>query len=338
MPRKGYKMTDEHRKKMSEVVRGRKLSEETKAKLSAALKGRSRPMSEETKAKMRATRALHKEEISKNISESQIGKKLSEEHKAKLSAALKGKKRGPVSESHLAAIRARSKREDYLEKLRNRVMTQETRDKISNKLKGRPLSAEHREKISKIQTGRPQSEESNRKRSEKLKGRTLSTEHRAKLVGHKVSDETRKKIGKKLRGRVFSDETIEKMSKSHGYRNSKTFSGKCGIFRGFSCDSTWELQYIAWCLDTGKKIERNKKGFPYEYNGQIKRFYPDFIVDGQYVEVKAMLDDKTKAKLAAFPHPITVLYGPDLKPMFDHFRANYPGKPEDHYEKSVEPS
>lgn len=67
--------------------KGLKPSEETRRKLSEALKGRT--LSDEWKRK---------------LSEANKGKTLSEEHKRKLSEAKKGKKRGPLSEEHKRKI------------------------------------------------------------------------------------------------------------------------------------------------------------------------------------------------------------------------------------------
>lgn len=104
----GFHHTEETKRKISEVHKGRHHSEETKRKLSDANKGRHRSEetkrklsevhkgnrpSEETRQKMSETRkGKHKsEEWRRKISEAQKGKKLSEEHRRKLSEAKKGK-------------------------------------------------------------------------------------------------------------------------------------------------------------------------------------------------------------------------------------------------------
>jgi hypothetical protein len=99
--------------------KGRILSDETKAKLSAAQKGRT--LSEESKAK---------------ISAAKKGKTFSEEHKAKISAVNKGK---TLSEEHKAKIGAASK---------GRTHSEESKAKMSAFQKGRTLSEEHKAKLS----------------------------------------------------------------------------------------------------------------------------------------------------------------------------------------------
>lgn len=145
---------------------GHKRSEETKAKMSAAHKGKSRPdllgrkASDETKAK---------------ISLSRKGRKLSEETKAKLSAVIKGRLRGPTP--------------------------QETKAKISAAKKGIKPSTEARAKLSAVRLGKTHSDETKAKMSAALKGRTrgpLSEEHKRKLSemfkGKSLSPERRQII------------------------------------------------------------------------------------------------------------------------------------------------
>jgi group I intron endonuclease len=93
----GKKLSEESKQKMSESRRGKKLSEETRQKLSESLTGENHPNygknhSEETKQKI--SEALkgennhfygknHTEEAKQKISEAHKGKKHSEEHKQK---------------------------------------------------------------------------------------------------------------------------------------------------------------------------------------------------------------------------------------------------------------
>ena len=76
-----YERTDEHKKKMSLLIKGRVVSDETRSKLSKSLKGRK--LSEEWKA-----------ELSENHSRHMLGKHHSEETKEKMSKIKKGKYTG----------------------------------------------------------------------------------------------------------------------------------------------------------------------------------------------------------------------------------------------------
>ena len=120
---------------------GRKLSPETRAKISAAKTGKKRgPLSAEHRA---------------NIAAAMKVRKLGAEHRRNISAALKGRKSGPLSAEHRANIAAankgRKKSPEHVAKIaaanRGRLVSAETRDKMSAVRKGRKHSAEHRANI-----------------------------------------------------------------------------------------------------------------------------------------------------------------------------------------------
>lgn len=94
---KDIKLTEEHKKKLSEAQKGKKhspLSEETKKKLSEAFKGHS--VSEEAKKKIsEGNKGKHlSKEAKRKISKANKGAKMSEEAKRKISEASTGR---PVS-------------------------------------------------------------------------------------------------------------------------------------------------------------------------------------------------------------------------------------------------
>jgi hypothetical protein len=97
IPRKGYKQTDEHRKKHSESIRGRHLSYEHRKKISSSKISGKHPY-----------RGLHlSEDHRRKIGNSErgenhhfYGKHLSEEHRKKISDANRGRKCKPFSDEH----------------------------------------------------------------------------------------------------------------------------------------------------------------------------------------------------------------------------------------------
>ena len=114
---KGKTLSKEHRAKMSIALKGRPCSEETRAKISAANKGRRLPpLSEETKAKRAAAAVARKGRPGPTK-----GKVLTEEHKTKISSANKGK---PKSEEHKAKLK--------------KPRSEEARAKMSIAKKGKP--------------------------------------------------------------------------------------------------------------------------------------------------------------------------------------------------------
>lgn len=117
----GFYLSEEIRKKISETMKHRKVSEETKQKMSKTLTGRTSPMKGRTQSesarkkiseavKNRPSRKLS-EETKQKISTSLKGRisplrgiKMSDDAKAKMSAAKVGKKRPPRSEEHCKKI------------------------------------------------------------------------------------------------------------------------------------------------------------------------------------------------------------------------------------------
>lgn len=173
--------------------------------------------------------------------------------------------------------------------------------------------------------------------------RSFSTKAKRSEINNMVSDKLKgRKPSSKGKTGVFSKETLEKMSNSHkeyfknnpgesSRRNSRPCSaekknklseankgktggyrerggrGKQGWYRGIFCNSSWELAYVIYCKETGKKIERNKEGFDYIYENTAYKFYPDFIVDENYVEIKGYYDKRVREKINQFPHKIDLI-------------------------------
>lgn len=124
-----------------------------------------------------------------------------------------------------------------------------------------------------------------------------------------------------------SDETKELLSKLAKDRNFGGYvkgsgRGKSGWYMGIFCDSSWELAYVIYCKDHNIQIERNKEFRHYIFNEVQKRYLPDFIVDGELVEIKGYVSEEWKAKLEHNPD-IKVLYEDDLKPIFYYVINKY---------------
>jgi len=117
-------------------------------------------------------------------------------------------------------------------------------------------------------------------------------------------------------------ETCKKNNKSGGYRNGSG-RGKKGTYKGFWCDSSYELAWVIYHIDFNIKIERNFEKFKYIYNDEEKYYIPDFIVNNVYYEIKGYADEKVEYKLKYFPHNIKILFKNDLQYIFDYVIAKY---------------
>ncbi len=112
-----------------------------------------------------------------------------------------------------------------------------------------------------------------------------------------------------------------------GMRHNSLKQCKCGWYKGYWCDSSWELAFVIYNLDHSIKFERNTKGFEYEYENKTYKYYPDFILeDGTYIEIKGYKSKNSDAKIKAFPFKITVLYKNEIKKYLDYAKNKYGNK------------
>lgn len=58
------------------------------------------------------------------------------------------------------------------------------------------------------------------------------------------------------------------------------------LYHDISFDSSYELIYFIWNEDRNIPIERCTESFKYYYEGKTFSYIPDFIVSGEYVEIK----------------------------------------------------
>lgn len=117
---------------------------------------------------------------------------------------------------------------------------------------------------------------------------------------------------------------IAKSRKFGGYvENSGKKSAKKGWYKGIFCDSSWELAFVVYHLDHGNSIVRNTEKFEYTWCNQTRRYMPDFILNGGLVEIKGMMYEQDKAKIAACSKPLQVLREADLSTIFEYVKAKY---------------
>jgi G:T-mismatch repair DNA endonuclease (very short patch repair protein) len=143
--KKGGKLSEEHKKKLSEAKKGKKFSEEHKKKLSEAKKGK--PTWNKGKI------GIYSEATKKKMSVAKKGKPVSDWRKAhlqKLAKARKGKKHT----------------EEALRKMRGRVISEETRRKMSGRMWTEEMKKKTRITMAKrYPDGLKHTEESRRKMS-----------------------------------------------------------------------------------------------------------------------------------------------------------------------------
>ena len=108
-------------------------------------------------------------------------------------------------------------------------------------------------------------------------------------------------IKEELRRKKISN-TMKKNPKAGGKRHGSG-RGKQGWYKGYWCDSSWELAWVIFNIDHNIQFKRYSGYFEYQFNGAKHKYYPDFeLEDGTIVEIKGAEKLKQwKAKLEQFP-------------------------------------
>lgn len=106
-----------------------------------------------------------------------------------------------------------------------------------------------------------------------------------------------------------------------GYRKGSG-RGKKGWYKGFFCDSSWELAFLIYHLDNDIKIQRCKEIRYYEWEGKKTKYYPDFIIDKTIYEIKGYNTEQSKEKQRLNPD-IKFLFEKDMKLYFDYVISKY---------------
>lgn len=100
---------------------------------------------------------------------------------------------------------------------------------------------------------------------------------------------------------------------------------KTGWYNGIHFDSSWELAFIIYHLEHNILLKRNYRGFPYIFNGKQHIYYPDFVINGIFYEVKNFKTNIVLAKLNQFPADLklVVLYKEDMKVYLEYCINKY---------------
>lgn len=126
----------------------------------------------------------------------------------------------------------------------------------------------------------------------------------------------------------FSVDFSRKMSKALKGKTGgrKDFNGKnCGYYKGILFQSSWELAFIVYNLEYQLPIKRNFTYFPYTYQNELFKYYPDFICGSEYIEVKGWYSNRSKEKKEQFPKDkqLKVLLSEDMLPYITYCKTKY---------------
>jgi len=125
--------------------------------------------------------------------------------------------------------------------------------------------------------------------------------------------------------KCFTLDTECKYRKKVGGIRKGAGRGKSGWYKGYWCDSSYELAWVIYNLDHDIPFSRNNEAFNYTFEGKTLSYYPDFIKDNCYIEIKGYMTEQTRAKFRDFPRDkkLKVLFKEDLKSVFDYVITTY---------------
>jgi hypothetical protein len=102
--------------------------------------------------------------------------------------------------------------------------------------------------------------------------------------------------------------------------------GKKGWYKGFYCRSSWELAWLVYQLDNNKKVLQTNEHFEYEFEGSKHRYYPDFLIDDVWYEIKGRRESNVQAKIDQFPKDkkLVLIEGKkEIKPFLEYAKNKY---------------
>lgn len=167
------------------------------------------------------------------------------------------------------------------------------------------------------------------------KGLTKDTDERLRKASESIRQGFVDHPNRRL-GRKHSKETLAKLRANSGGLRIGAGRGKGGWYKGYWCDSTYELVWLVYKLDNDEHPVRNTVGYPYEWEGKLHRYYPDFILNDVIYEIKGYqtLKDFEKYK-AVKDNKLIVLLKKDLQLEFSYVQRTYEYKSlADLYDKS----
>lgn len=108
-------------------------------------------------------------------------------------------------------------------------------------------------------------------------------------------------IHPKKDGRKTCSEKCYKERQSQNAAKQEVWSKrhKQGWYRDIWCASSYELAFLIWNLDQNKEIRRCETTFKYYHKGKEKLYIPDFQIGQEIHEMKGYHDDTVYLKIAA---------------------------------------
>lgn len=154
----------------------------------------------------------------------------------------------------------------------------------------------------------------------------LTSPNRCQICGKQLDYEHRNNLvcGRACQNKLTSNQKLELCAKQGTNLCGK---GKRGYYKGYYCQSSWELAYVIYQLEHNVNFKRNTKGFSYKLDGIQRSYFPDFylIDEDTYVEIKGYYDNKTQEKERQFPQDkkLQILKKAEMQPILEYVINKY---------------
>lgn len=128
------------------------------------------------------------------------------------------------------------------------------------------------------------------------------------------------------KNRIFcSNECFHKSEKNRTNGGCRKGSGvgKKGWYRGYWCDSSWELAWVIYHLEHDIIFTRNTEGFVYFFNSKKHNYFPDFIIDNVYYEIKGYKTEQTNEKIKQFKGELKIIGKEEIKEFIKYVVEKY---------------
>lgn len=127
------------------------------------------------------------------------------------------------------------------------------------------------------------------------------------------------------KGKKHSKKTIDLLRKKAGGYRKGSGRGKHGWYKGYWCDSSWELAYVIYNIDHNIKFERNTKKFKYIHSDTEHSYTPDFYIKSgdYYIEIKGYINDKWTSKIKQFKSKLKIIGEIEIKPILKYIVSKY---------------
>lgn len=129
-------------------------------------------------------------------------------------------------------------------------------------------------------------------------------------------------------GKKHTEETRKKWKQNPNMGGLREGSGLGikGWYREFYCRSTWELAWIVFQIESNISVLQNKDYFVYSFEGENHKYFPDFIINNVYYEIKGYRNKNVEAKIEQFPKEkklILIEGKKEIKPFIDYCEKKY---------------